>query len=59
MEYEEIQLAAKQAKTTQELCQVNDKAEQLFWAGKLKMTDVNWADFTRLIDDRHSALTTK
>lgn len=56
MEYADIELAARQAKSPKELCEVNERADELFWQGKLKMTDENWRDFTKLLGEIHSKL---
>jgi len=56
MEYADIELAARHAKSVKELCGVNERAEELFAKGDLKMTDENWRDFTKLIGEIHSKL---
>lgn len=59
MEYADIKQAVEQAETQQELCKINEKTEQLFAAGELRMTDDNWVDYTNLIGDRHPNLPVK
>lgn len=59
MEYADIRQATEQAKTQQELCKVNEKTEQLFAAGELRMTDDNWVDYTNLIGELHPKLPAK
>lgn len=59
MEYADIRQAAEQAKSQQELCEINDKTEQLFAVGELRMTDDNWVDYTNLIGERHPNLPAK
>lgn len=54
MEYADIELAARQAKSVKELCEVNERAEELFAQGNLNMTNQNWRDFTKLIGDVQS-----
>lgn len=54
MEYADIELAARQAKSAKELCEVNERAEELFWQGTLKMTNENWRDFTKLVGEIQS-----
>jgi hypothetical protein len=55
-EYAGLEHAAKQAKTKRELCRINEDAESLFCQGKLKMTDKDWIQFTKLIRELHPKL---
>lgn len=56
MEYADIELAARQAKTAKELCEVYERTEALFAQGDLKMTKQNWRDFTKLLGEIQSEL---
>lgn len=49
MKYEDIECEVGRANSVQELCQINNMADQLHLEGKLQMTDQNWIDFTELL----------
>lgn len=54
MEYADIALAARQVKSAKELCEVNERAEELFAQGNLNMTNQDWRDFTKLLGEIQS-----
>lgn len=56
VEYFALRQAAELAKTHDELIKINEKANTLYCSDKLKITDGDWVDFTRLIGEVHAKL---